>query len=375
MDQFKYQLMQIGLTLDNVDLYHFTELLGKYEEYTSRISSAIFERLNPEDQEIFLQWFLQRWGKISVVPADVLESYHAAVERFKNAEKVAVSMNGNDYCRVNFADQGADFDLIQYDWVLGIHDIYFNQYEHGPVRIERGQTIIDAGAFIGDTAVLFSHKAAGECSVHSFELLDENIALIHENLSLNEKVAGNVRVNKLALSDVHGGSLWIETKGTQGATKASDGGSGGQEEIQTTTIDHYVKTEALDRIDFIKMDIEGGEVPALRGAKETIERFRPNLAICLYHIWDDPFTIPELINSFDVEYEFGFKWVNLQDGWEAVLFANPVEVGGGRASEKGPSPAQSNDVLESMISHVGEAFGKKFRQANALWQQQNSSDR
>ena len=62
-----------------------------------------------------------------------------------------------------------------------------------------------------------------------------------------------------------------------------------------TTIDKLSAELSLDRVDFIKMDIEGAERQALEGARETIQRFRPKLAIALEHRPEDLKDIPALI--------------------------------------------------------------------------------
>lgn len=369
MDEFKSALISRAVDLKNHDLKKFSSLLGRYKDLTTRISSNIFEDLSVDDREVFVEWFLLRWGNISVVRPEALDSYREAVSRFSNVEKIPTEVGGRTYVRVNFKPQGADFDLVQYDWVLGIHDIYFDQYSHGDVAVSAGDVVIDAGAFIGDTAVLFSYKTDGDCSVHSFELLDENISLIHQNLEMNRSFAKNVIVNKTALSDTHGGWMWIDAGSVQGATKASTGEVAGKEKISTTTIDHYVKENDLSKVDFIKMDIEGGEVPALKGSKETIQKFKPKLAICLYHVWSDPFLIPELIRSFGVNYDFAFKWVQLTKGWEAVLLASP-RVAGTESERRGSVSASAEEkiaTLEAFIENVTEEYGKKFSQADVLW--------
>lgn len=367
MDEFKSALIARAADLKNQDLKKFSTLLAKYREYTPRISASCYEQLSSDDQQVFVDWFLLRWGGISVVRPEAIEAYTDAVAKFSNVEKVPVEVDGRPYVKVNFEPQGADFDLVQYDWVLGIHDIYFDQYSHRGVGVAAGDVVIDAGAFIGDTAVLFSHKTEGDCSVHSFELLDENISLIRKNLDLNRSFAKNVVVNKVALADVHGDDLWIETKGVQGATKTSSGEADGRESISTTTIDRYVDDHALASVDFIKMDIEGGEVPALRGSKETIQTFKPKLAICLYHVWSDPFLIPELIQSFGVEYDYGFKWVQLTKGWEAVLLASPRAAGTPRVSNGPTSANEKIEHLEAFIENMSDEYGKKFSQADTLW--------
>jgi hypothetical protein len=59
----------------------------------------------------------------------------------------------------------------------------------------------------------------------------------------------------------------------------------------------------LDRVDFIKMDIEGAERHAIAGARTTIRRFHPCMALCLYHLPDDPLVIPAAVRSIDPNYQ------------------------------------------------------------------------
>lgn len=62
--------------------------------------------------------------------------------------------------------------------------------------------------------------------------------------------------------------------------------------VPAVTIDDVVEEQHLGRVDFIKMDIEGGEVDALRGAEETLKRFTPRLAISVYH---RPPDLPDIV--------------------------------------------------------------------------------
>ncbi len=73
------------------------------------------------------------------------------------------------------------------------------------------------------------------------------------------------------------------------------------------------------------MDIEGAEIAALEGAINTIKYFKPRLALCLYHKWDDVITIPKFLATLNIEYKYYFKWVQLTHGWEAVLLAEPLK--------------------------------------------------
>src|SRR5438034_846183 len=73
--------------------------------------------------------------------------------------------------------------------------------------------------------------------------------------------------------------------------------------VPLTTIDILVQELHLDRVDFIKMDIEGSEKPALRGAAQTIKKFSPRMAIASEHLPDDPTRIPETVNTIRPGYK------------------------------------------------------------------------
>ena len=89
-----------------------------------------------------------------------------------------------------------------------------------------------------------------------------------------------------------------------------------------TTIDNLVLRFSLKNISLIKMDIEGFELLAVKGAKETIKKYKPALIICLYHKGQDFFESPEYLKNLVPEYKFRF--VNLNPSspiFERVLIA------------------------------------------------------
>jgi hypothetical protein len=82
--------------------------------------------------------------------------------------------------------------------------------------------------------------------------------------------------------------------------------------------------EQLDRIDFIKMDIEGGELPALKGAERVLRSFKPKLAISVYHNLRDFWEIPQWLNDLKLGYEFYLRHFTIHHE-ETVLFATTDE--------------------------------------------------
>ncbi|TDG11621.1 FkbM family methyltransferase [Seongchinamella unica] len=362
-----HDLLIFSSQLEGKDLVQLDQLIKRFGESLRVIEDNIYLKLNTDDRAIFILWFLKRWGDIQLVHDSELLAYDQVVSLAKSAPWEEFSVCGRPYRKVNYSSQGYDLDIIQYPWVLGIHDFYYNQYEHGPVIIEKGDVIIDAGAFIGDTAVLFNHKAEGQCEVHCFELLDENLELLRANVKLNKLDEERVFVNQLALSDRSGEILEIKNHNIQGATKVDSNTSlspGSSNSIGTISIDDYVRQRSLDRVDMIKMDIEGAELQALKGATETIRKHRPKLAICLYHLPADPVKLPKLLNEIDCGYQFFFKWAHLRSGWEAVLLAHPDARSGINERDSNTHP---DSELSSALLNVLSQFSLKYSQADNLW--------
>ena len=73
--------------------------------------------------------------------------------------------------------------------------------------------------------------------------------------------------------------------------------------VETITLDDFVKKNNLERVDFIKADIEGFERNMLSGAQETLKNFAPKLALCTYHLPDDPEVMTKLIMQANPNYK------------------------------------------------------------------------
>lgn len=90
------------------------------------------------------------------------------------------------------------------------------------------------------------------------------------------------------------------------------------QEINVDRLDEILKDEVIT---FIKMDIEGSELPALQGAENIIKEQKPKLAICLYHKIEDFWEIPMYIHNLLPEYHFGILHHFPRMFYGSVLYA------------------------------------------------------
>lgn len=149
------------------------------------------------------------------------------------------------------------------------------------VQIAPGDTVFDVGGNVGTSALLFSRLTGPGGRVFSFE------PVFHRALqrNLGENGVENVRVVPQGVSDAPGRVEFTVTDQGINSRIASPafGGDAATVEMELTTLDHFAEREGLDRVNFIKMDIEGAEELALRGAPKIVERFRPRWSIASYH--------------------------------------------------------------------------------------------
>lgn len=195
------------------------------------------------------------------------------------------------------------------------------QYAHKSVSasicVRPGDMVIDAGACWGDSALYFANCAGPAGRVYAFEPVPENLSTLRRNLVLNPDLATRIHIVEAALLDSTSAPFTYLANGP--ATRASGSGS---ETAQVTTIDEFVESEGLERVDFVKMDIESSEPQALTGGLSTLRRFRPVLAIAIYHSLEDFTMIPAWICSLGLGYKIYLGHASIHSE-ETILFAAP----------------------------------------------------
>jgi FkbM family methyltransferase len=158
-----------------------------------------------------------------------------------------------------------------------------------------GDTVLDCGANVG----VYTRRAldAGARLVVAIEPAPENVECLRRNFQ-EEIRAGRVIVYPKGVWDKDDVLVLRVLPGQSGSGSVAMDRPGANEAVRVplTTIDELAQELHLERVDFIKMDIEGAERKALAGARRTVERFQTRMAISLEHRKDDPDAITAEIN-------------------------------------------------------------------------------
>ncbi len=155
-------------------------------------------------------------------------------------------------------------------------------------HLKTGDVAIDLGTDRGWFTLLMGRCVGPTGQVHAFEAYPPNAEKLRANLALNDMP--QVRVNDAAVGDC-AGSVFFEPPGDRinadvgflhecsGVGYVADQPGEGRIEVPAITLDDYAEQVRLERLELVKIDIEGAEVAALGGARRTLARFRPIIAI------------------------------------------------------------------------------------------------
>lgn len=145
-------------------------------------------------------------------------------------------------------------------------------------KLKKGDIVIDAGAYFGYFTIFASKKVGRDGKIIAFEPDPRNYRILQANL--NSANLNNVIVIKKALFNKNGkislNSAFSASRVLE--NKEADGGL----EVSCTTLDSELEKLGIEKVNFIKMDIEGAELEAIAGAKKTLAN-TPHLAIACYH--------------------------------------------------------------------------------------------
>ena len=163
-----------------------------------------------------------------------------------------------------------------------VESFVFPDFFSEHVRLNPGDVAIDLGANIGTASLVFARHVGPTGHVFSFEPIMQDVC--RRNIEANG--ATNVTVVPLAVSNQAGTVEFALTDFCLDSMMSTSGASsqpGQSKTVRTIRLDDWATEHRLQRVDFIKVDIEGAEELAMRGAEQLVKRFRPKWSISSYH--------------------------------------------------------------------------------------------
>lgn len=215
------------------------------------------------------------------------------------------------------------YDGYLLPWQIGNVEVFWykhsmNMFEPQTLATIKNKDIIDVGASIGDSALIFENEFCDK-NIYSFEPTKQRYELMLRTIKLNKtsriipinKALGSQETTMIMDNDVTSISYITNNKTT--------------EVVEVTTLDNFVREHNLS-IGLIKVDTEGFEMEFLKGAKETICAQKPAMLLSIYHSGKDYFGIKPLIESWNLGYKFKiYKGTDRTITEETMLFCEIIE--------------------------------------------------
>ena len=268
------------------------ELPGKFDKYNALIVVSMFRETlstqlcalaTPPEKIFCLDMYFEKPDSVDYLKSqakDMETIYEILGDQFSRDTYEALI-----HYRVNRNQKLLD------QFTLPFNEQYFPESFGGIPFLNDKEIFVDIGAYTGDTVQEFVATVKGNYKhIYAFEPDERSFCLLKDNtkdisdISLIQKGVGN-QITQAGIS----------SKGT-----ASVIGTGGDYQIQIDTLDHAL---AGIPVTYIKMDIEGMESNAIRGAANIIRTYKPKLAVCIYHSDRDMVNLPKLILNLNPDYK------------------------------------------------------------------------
>ena len=236
---------------------------------------------------------------------DFKEDYKKNQEKYKEVYNLLADDKSKEIFEkvINFK---ISFD---YDFMQGFTNDHEGQYFDKEILPDiKNISFVDGGGYVGDTATEVIKNYPDFKKIYLIEPIPENIRIAKRELAHYE----NIEFLTCGISNKKETLSFNEEK-----SFSTIYGSGTQS-VELDTIDNIVK----ERVDYIKLDIEGAEQNAIDGAKETIKKYKPILAICIYHKAEDWYTIPKKVLAIESEYKIYLRHY-MEGIFESVIYFIP----------------------------------------------------
>lgn len=238
--------------------------------------------------------------------------------KYKNGE-LLFNIGKNEF--VILLEMKSDAMSEVFDFGKSLHErSFFNKHDsftfyetEGPYEISncylrKGDYVVDAGANLGLFSVLSGNIIGDSGKVFAFEPVSKTRNILQQNIEINNVL--NCKIIDFALGNSNKDvEIFIDDNNLGASSIAiKNKNKKRKEAIKQIKLDDFVEQNQISKIDFIKADIEGAERDMLKGAERTIKKFKPRIAICTYHLPDDPEVLGGILKEFVPEYNIVHKY-------------------------------------------------------------------
>ncbi|MCK4918259.1 MAG: FkbM family methyltransferase [Candidatus Pacebacteria bacterium] len=243
--------------------------------------------------------FVKNNNKNKIFELDNLKFFYS--DHIPTGDIVSILLSRKPFIKTNFLNNPlTDFE---------------QPYESTNVFLEENDIVIDAGANIGVFSIFASKQIGKNGHVFAFEPIKRTNQLLIKNIETN--FIKNIQAIPYALGDTNINiSFFVDKDKLVSSSSEIQNENAEIENVEQITLDSFLeKNTDINKIDFIKVDIEGAERKFLEGAKQTIQKYKPKIAICTYHLPDDPEVIEQKIRSYVPKYKIQntktklFAWI------------------------------------------------------------------
>lgn len=197
-----------------------------------------------------------------------------------------------------FFDMAKNIDTLPICLINYLEVILTNQYNISKKNIKHG-VVIDAGSNVGEFAIYAG--LLGAKKVYAFEPVTKTYDILKNNIKIN-KLEKTVIPIKMALGDQPGKTkIFFNYSGDGGANISRNINTINYEKIKVIKLDDFIKKN--EKINFIKMDVEGYEKQILLGAKRIIHKNKPILSFSAYHNSTDKVDLPIVVKKIRPDYK------------------------------------------------------------------------
>jgi FkbM family methyltransferase len=198
---------------------------------------------------------------------------------------------------------------FDYEFMYGFTNNHEAQYFDKELLPEiKNISFVDGGGYVGDTATEVIKNYPDFQKIYLIEPIAENIRIAKRELGEHQ----NIEFLTCGISNKKERLSFNEEK------SFSTLYGNGSQSVDVDTIDNIVK----EHVDFIKLDIEGAEQDAIDGAKKTIKKYKPILAICVYHKAEDWYKIPQKVLAIESQYKVYLRHY-MEGIFETVMYFIP----------------------------------------------------